>query len=315
MSPLTRALFAAINHGSIHDIEFYIDEGANPNDMDDDQLFNSLILATAVKNWGAVDFLLQRSDVDIDAGNAIGLTPLMIAAEQTNRNLVSVLLLAGADQHRKMNDGSTALSISLYHCDAFNIKQLMKGRNARFLTKTELTAAALALETAIKRNDRELIQVLSNSGILGLFKRKSVIQYMAAFLTTENVVWLVLNGINPHDRGSLIIDFMVQYLENKDIQLARDLMRALENNYPLDKDDRTLLHLAVNTRNQRLFNIVSDYVKVGQFDDPQSGSTSPVLNAHRNDGSRSPIHSDAVIMDAVLPPLFPTVHSLPSHNI
>ena len=77
---------------------------------------------------GVFDYLLARG-VDVNARANNGMTPLMMSAQNGQRETVQILLGKGADAKARAKNGQTPLSISLKRGDA-EIAALLKGAGA-----------------------------------------------------------------------------------------------------------------------------------------------------------------------------------------
>jgi hypothetical protein len=77
---------------------------------------------------GVFDYLLARR-VDVNASANNGMTPLMMAVQTGQREIVEILLDKGADARAKAKTGQTPLTLSLKRGDA-EITNLLKGAGA-----------------------------------------------------------------------------------------------------------------------------------------------------------------------------------------
>lgn len=144
----TAILLAARECKSTEMILFLLDNGANPNAMDDD---NTTLLHYAVSGKGAnedvVRLLLDRG-AKINARNFDATTPLHMAAKQTsNVNVIELLLERGANICDKDKDGNTCLHFAAQSNDLFYLDYFIKkGIDVNVMNRYEETPLYVAVE-------------------------------------------------------------------------------------------------------------------------------------------------------------------------
>ena len=118
------ALYQAVNDQQIELAKFLLDRGADVNATAYKWKSDCLGMACTKRNPALVRFLLEHGakvNVAIDSGN----TPLMLAAWHGPREVVEMLLAAGADRSAANKEGQTALDFATKHDNA-DIAALLK---------------------------------------------------------------------------------------------------------------------------------------------------------------------------------------------
>ncbi|MGC9317510.1 MAG: ankyrin repeat domain-containing protein, partial [Armatimonadota bacterium] len=96
----------AASEGDLEQVRELLDEGADPNDIPEEQ-FGALHWA-ALRGHVEVATLLLDSGADINR-RAIGVTPLSLATESGHREMIELLVARGADIEAGDASGGTPL--------------------------------------------------------------------------------------------------------------------------------------------------------------------------------------------------------------
>lgn len=74
----------------------------------------------------AVTILLSKQEIDINAGDELGITPLHIAATECDAGLFDTIISKGADIHSKSLDGTTPLHAAAFSGNLHAVKKLIR---------------------------------------------------------------------------------------------------------------------------------------------------------------------------------------------
>lgn len=126
--------------------------------MDKDDLFK----ACRDNDTMAVERLLARADVDINAPDDKGWTPLLMATHYERDDIVKLLLSAGADVEACDSRGRTALLIATHYARGSIVNRLLEaGSNIQALDNDTRGA----LHHAAHSGDARLVQLFIDKGI------------------------------------------------------------------------------------------------------------------------------------------------------
>lgn len=149
-------LLGAIRSGDAAKVEQALSEGANVNAADAWGR-TPLMMATQLRNTAAVKLILARKP-DVNAANRNDITPLIAATQAGNEEVVALLLAAGADPDLADNLGWTALMWASSRNRLAIARRLVDAKADAF---AEARDGATAMDLARKANaDPALIALL-----------------------------------------------------------------------------------------------------------------------------------------------------------
>lgn len=107
------AIVKAGEGGTVNIIKMLLAKGANIHDTRKDHgKHNALHNASIYDNAAVIPFLIQAG-LDVNSPDSVGLTPLMLAAQNGRLNAVKTLLAEGADASIRNHQGKTAADYAL----------------------------------------------------------------------------------------------------------------------------------------------------------------------------------------------------------
>lgn len=135
--------------------------GVSLNHKDD--LGNTALALAATKDQSAIaTTLLER--VELNVPNAIGSTPLIIAAEGGKHEMVEQMLKKDADHEVQNHDGHNALSKAILHGHD-RVVQMLLDHDAKYRATTISSGNALHIACASEKTKPDLINILVKMGV------------------------------------------------------------------------------------------------------------------------------------------------------
>ena len=119
-----------VRRGDLGWMAFLLQHGANPNVRDRDGE-TPLLIATVVSFDEGVRVLTQIGNVQIDAANRLGETPLLKAVQARNPVAARYLLDAGANPDAGDNSGNSPRSVALADSRGGPVSRLLKDAKAK----------------------------------------------------------------------------------------------------------------------------------------------------------------------------------------
>ncbi len=107
-------LIGATERGNENIVRYLLDKECDVNAYTFQDKFSALLLA-CLKNYGNIAKMLINSGADVNWVNNEGLSPLIFATNNNNRDLVTNLALNGANIFHESKDGTTAISVA-FNC-------------------------------------------------------------------------------------------------------------------------------------------------------------------------------------------------------
>ena len=122
----------------------------------------ALTLAAAKSQTSTLKTLLEY--VDVDVPNAIGSTALIIAAEKGKDEMVTELLLKGADWRRQNHDGDNAFSKAILHGHTHVVKTLLT-HGAGYRDREDSGPTALHIACSSEKTSSDMVKLLLHEGM------------------------------------------------------------------------------------------------------------------------------------------------------
>lgn len=120
-----------------------------------------LVAFAEAQNWAAVQLMLERNDVEINAAQADGMTALLWAVDYDQTELVSVLLKRNANANQPNGYGITPLSVAARNGNAEITRALLA---ARADPNTESNGGETVLMTASRTGNKDVVNQLLAAG-------------------------------------------------------------------------------------------------------------------------------------------------------
>lgn len=161
-------LIEAANKSNLEMIKLLVEKGADVNGKSKDGLTPVMVAVTAegaaAERQEAVKFLLEKG-ADLNVRyllNGFGVTPLMLAVQQKDLEVVKLILAHKVDVNSYDNNTRwTALMAAVNDNSLEIVKELLaKGANVNFKAKNNVTA----LDLARGNNNAEMVKLLTNAG-------------------------------------------------------------------------------------------------------------------------------------------------------
>jgi len=160
-------LIEAANKSNLEMIKLLVEKGADVNGKSKDGLTPVMAAVTAesaAARQEAVKFLLEKG-ADLNVRyllNGFGVTPLMLAVQQKDLEVVKLILAHKVDVNSYDNNTRwTALMAAVNDNSLEIVKELLaKGANVNFKAKNNVTALAIAQSN----NNTEMVKLLTNAG-------------------------------------------------------------------------------------------------------------------------------------------------------
>jgi N-acyl-D-amino-acid deacylase len=153
------ALFAAIRHGAVGDVERLIARGASPNTKDSQG--TPALMAAALFGDGEMVGLLLKRGANPNLADESGATALMWSVP--DRIKVQHLLDAGATVDARSESGRTALLVAASLPGTVDLLRLLLARGADLRAQDRAGATALAL--AVRSADVDVVRFLVERGL------------------------------------------------------------------------------------------------------------------------------------------------------
>jgi ankyrin repeat protein len=153
------ALLEAIKSNDLKQVRSLLDQGPNPNYIDDDS--DNLLINAAIYSSADCMKLLLKKGADPNFKNALGETPLMFSVP--NEAKTKILIDNGADINAKANSGNTVLMVAVVGNNQYNITKTLLQKGADPLIKNSAKETALA--RAALYGDTSTISLLLSKGI------------------------------------------------------------------------------------------------------------------------------------------------------
>ncbi|XP_008209931.1 putative ankyrin repeat protein RF_0381 [Nasonia vitripennis] len=129
-----------------------------------DKINNTLLhLSARIGNYTLTENYMDRHGIDPNSINYSGETPLMLAAESNQLEIVKLLIEYGANVLCKRNDGQTALHFAIRSNNPA-ILNLLIDQDKEILNMMDWRGIT-ALHTAVSRESYELVDILISRGI------------------------------------------------------------------------------------------------------------------------------------------------------
>jgi len=152
-------LLLAVDAGNIEIVKLLLEKGADINAKDN--YGTTALLCALIQQHTDITGLLMEKRADVNAQHrATGLTALLIAAEDGDKQFVSTLLDRGADVNMEDRNGYNALVRAAGEGHTDIVKLLIK--KGRWKNKKESFGRALAVAVGMKRN--EIAKLLIKEG-------------------------------------------------------------------------------------------------------------------------------------------------------
>ncbi len=161
-------LIVAAGKGNLEMVKFLFEKGANVNTKSKDDITPIMAAVLGDEKEAAkqevVKFLLDKgADLNVRfIVNGFGVTPLMMAIQQKESQIVKLILSQKVDVNAAdVNTGFTALMLAVTNDNTEIVKELLsKGADVNRKAKNNVTALAIAKSN----NNEEMINVLKNAG-------------------------------------------------------------------------------------------------------------------------------------------------------
>ena len=190
----------AASNGSVYELNFWLNRGANPNAARDDGA-TALILA-AQEGHTEITKILLSAGANPNTAIYDGVTALILAAGEGHTETAKILLSAGANPNAAIDDGATVLYIAAKYGHSEVIKVLLSaGANPNAETNDEQTA----LMAAADNGHSEIVKLLlsANANPNKVNKVGGTALMVAALEGHPQVAKMLLDaGANPNARGT-----------------------------------------------------------------------------------------------------------------
>lgn len=216
------------------------------NAIDESSGYSALALSAYLGYSAIADYLLSQEDIKIDSEGVDKNTPLHVAVDRKNEDLVSTLLDHGANINKKNSKGNTALMIATQG-GYYDLFDLLLDKNANPALQNNEKNSALTL--AALGNKPNMLKKLIATGInpdspniykntaLSLAADRGHTGIVRILLATKKVS---VNRVNEHGFNSLY-----QAAANNHIEIASLLIDAGGDATNMNEDKTTMLSYAV----------------------------------------------------------------------
>ena len=217
-------LMCTINAENIDTVTLLLKNHADVNAVDDQQS-TCLHLAAAKDESRSMTQILLRSNPDIEITDAIGLTPLFLAAFNGNDGLVRQLLKAGAKPEAKEPDGFNALHYACMLANHVFMGRLLNRRGPDFEAFYELSKYGLPPDpshsTTFKRRAQIVHSLLAHGADVHASSRGFTALHIAVITGQEKLVNILLSNGAKATGVSLLTSYWGLGPETVDVLLTR----------------------------------------------------------------------------------------------
>ena len=154
-------LSGAAKEGRIEEIKSFLDDGGNPNVVNDMKQ-TALLLAAIEKHTDIVRLLLDKG-ADPNIADILGQTPLFFASYNQDLDSVEALIKTGADVNAVTGSGEFALLRAVTWGNTRLVEMLVKG-GADVNMKPADTRVPAPLQIAVQGQMKEIEMVLRQAG-------------------------------------------------------------------------------------------------------------------------------------------------------
>lgn len=143
--------------------------------------YNNTILHTASQNghYEIVSYLIQQQDIDINAKNIYGSTPLIFAASKGHLDIVKLLLKNGADIGIKTYYLASILHAAVYHNQSIVVEYLLN--HAPELIEVQTIDGVTALDVAYDQKNETIINMFKQHGVQTVSEKQAEANMRAFF--------------------------------------------------------------------------------------------------------------------------------------
>lgn len=160
-SKSTSAITAAIKEGRTDDVKSYLEQGGNPDGINDQG--QSLLLVAAVEKHPDIVRLLLDKGADPNIADMLGQTPLFFASYNQDLDSVEALIKAGANVNAVTSSGEFALLRAVVWGNTRLVEILVQG-GADVKMKPADTRVLPPLQLAIQGQMKEIEAILRQAG-------------------------------------------------------------------------------------------------------------------------------------------------------
>jgi len=151
----------AAKEGRIEEIKSYLDEGGNPNVVND--MKQTALLLAAIEEHPDIVRLLLAKGADPNIADVLGQTPLFFASYNQDLDSVEALIKAGADVNAMTGSGEFALLRAVTWGNTRLVEMLVNG-GADVNMKPADTRVPPPLQLAIQGQMKEIEKILRQAG-------------------------------------------------------------------------------------------------------------------------------------------------------
>ncbi len=160
----TTLLMLAIRAENCSLIKILLTLGANSNLANADG-YTPLMVAVDTNNKDIVQCLLENSEPHIDLQDSEGKTALMFAVIKNNCSIIKKLLERGADINKTDNSGMTALMIAVGHGHTEAVQCLLQNPYIEINKKDKTGLVAFMYVVGAKQNSCPILQIFLRHGV------------------------------------------------------------------------------------------------------------------------------------------------------
>ena len=239
------ALILACKNKKEDVINVLLDAGADPNIADAD---GDTYLHYAARGYWSTEVLqaILSQGVDVNATNKKNVTALMIACEKGEKDVINVLLNAGADTNIADGDGDTCLHFAAQTDCSTEVLQaiLSHGVDVNATNKKNVTALMIACE----KGKKDAINVLLNAGadpnIADADGDTCFHNAARRYCSTEVLQAIISHGVDVNATNKKNVNTLMLVCENMKEDAINVLLNAGADPNITDADGNTWLHYA-----------------------------------------------------------------------